>query len=102
MSVRKYATTAMSVPRWSETSNVWLKASCSFRYSQSASHGTRIRCPDDEIGRLRRALHEPEHERLPVRERIGASPTPNRVSTTAAEKAAPAVIQTAARPTRAS
>ena len=50
ISRRKYATTATSVPRWSATSKVWLNASCSSRYVQSASHGTRIRCPDDEIG----------------------------------------------------
>ena len=50
MSRQKYATTATSVPRWSATSKVWLKASCCSRYVQSPSQGTRIRCPDDETG----------------------------------------------------
>jgi hypothetical protein len=39
MSLQKYATTATSVPRWSATSNVWLKRSFSLRYVQSAVQG---------------------------------------------------------------
>src|SRR4029079_1199316 len=49
-SCRKYPPTASIVPRCSATSNVWLKSSCCSRYVQSPSHGTRTRCPDDEIG----------------------------------------------------
>src|SRR5918996_1605276 len=48
---QKYATTATRVPTCSATSKVWLNSSCVSRYSHSKSHGTRIRWPDEEMGR---------------------------------------------------
>ena len=75
MSLQKYAPTATSVPRWSATSNVWLKRSFCSRYVQSALQGTRIRWPDDEIGRSSVSpCTIAEDERLPVRERSRVVP----------------------------
>ena len=84
MSLQKYATTATSVPRWSATSNVWLKRSCCSRYVQSAAHGTRMRCPDDEIGSSSVSpWTTPRTSACPSVSAEGSSPTPRSVRTTA-------------------
>ena len=87
-------TTAISVPRCSETSNVWLNASCSFRYCQSPSQGTRIRWPEEEIGSSSVApWTRPSTSACQFGSAPAWSPTPRSVSTIARERQAPAEIQ---------
>ena len=67
MSDQKYAPTAMSVPRWSATSKVWLKLSCCFQVGPVGSPGN-----EDQVARrgdrkqLGEPLNEPEDEGLGI------------------------------------
>src|SRR5918996_6376177 len=95
---RKYTTTATSVPRWRATSNVWLNSSFLLRNSQSASHGTRMRCPEEEMGRSSvRPWTTPRTNACQSDSAPARSPTPTRARAAAARRAAEATRRT---PTR--